>query len=443
MNRQALALAVLLLPGLCACGGSAIIERSAPERPAWVEETPGARDSLYFVGICSDLPSYQEALRCARAEAMTDVAAWVGARFSSYVYSAQSEANRSGSATAYFDSDFFLVDARRTDTYHEVSEVEWGRSYYVSALYAYPRRQAEAEKDRIEWTTTEAQKAVDGASLAVSLPLEQGQWGDAMSMYIDIVERVAVSRNLQRQEHVERLEGVAEELIEPLALSAWAVMIDPESGTLIESEATYKGAPVEAVPLQCIFDGQERTVKTENDGRALCEFGAPAPGERVRVTVRPDISGYLAALPDEASGLAAAIGRALDHAVMLEVGKPLALELSLEGVGSDCELAIETLERALEEAGVQVVEVGKGVASMEIGCEVAVGERSGDLQVATARGRVSLKDKAGRASQELEPVRGLGATRDAAREEALELLARNLSVAALKLLRENDGEEKQ
>ncbi len=442
MNRQALALAVLLIPGLGACGASAIIERSAPERPAWVEVTPAARDSLYFVGICSDLPSYQEALRCARAEAMTDVAAWVGARFSSHVYSAQSEATRAGSATSYFDSDLFLVDARRTDSYYEVTEVEWGRSYYVSALYAYPRRQAEAEKDRIEWTTVEAQKAVDGASLAISLPLEQGQWGDAMNMYIDIVERVASSRNLQRQEHIERLAGVAEELVEPLELAAWVVM-NGGSGATIEADVKYKGEPAVAVPLQCLFDGQERSVKTDPNGRAVCDLAEPEPGSKVRVTVRPDIARYLEALPDEASGLAPAIGRALDDAVLLEVGQPLTLELSIEGLGSGCESVVEALERALGEAGVQVVEAGKGVTAIEIGCEVAVGERSGDLQVATARGRVALKGAEGRASVELEPVRGLGATRDAARLEALDLLGRDLSVAALKLLRENDGKDKR
>ncbi len=441
MIRQALALVVSLV--VCGCGGSAIIERSAAERPAWVEVTPAARDSLYFVGICSDLPSYQEALRCARAEALTDVAAWVGARFSSYVYSAQTEAARSGGTTSYFDSDLFLADARRSDTYHEVREEEWGRSYYVSVLYAYARREAENEKDRIEATTADAQRRVDGAAMGLSLPLAQGQWGDAMNMYIDIVERVAVSRNLQRQEHVERLAGVAEELIDPLELSAWTVMVDPKSGTLIEAEAIYRNAAAEGVRLQCLFDGDEESVVTEENGHAICEFGAPEPGARVRVTVRPDVSGYLAALPDEASGLAAEFGRLLDHAVTMEVGKPLAVELSFDGLGMGCEPAIEILERKLAEAGVELVEPGKGVAALEIGCTVVPGARSGDLQVMTARGRVSLKTASGRVERTLDPVEGLGATGDAARGEALERLGNELAAIALKLIRESDEHEKQ
>ncbi|HSG82683.1 MAG TPA: hypothetical protein VLC48_10555 [Gemmatimonadota bacterium] len=444
MSRRGTALAVpLIITCINACGGSAIIERSAARRPAWVETTPAARDSLYFVGVCSELPSYQEALRCARVEALTDVATWVGARFSSYVYGAQTEAARSGGATAYFDSDFFLADARRSDTYHEIRQEDWGRSYYVSVLYAYSRREADSEKARIEATTAEAERLTDGASLAVSLPLEQGHWGDAMLMFIDIVEQVAAPRNLQRAAHVERLAGVAEELIAPLGLSAWAVVIDPETGTLVEAEATFRGAAAEGVPLHCLFDGEESAAKTEDDGRAVCQFSAPTPGSRVRVTVRPDITGYLDALPDEASGLADEIGGLLDRAVTFDVGKPLAVELSLSGVGDGCEPAIDILERALDDAGVQASEPGKGVAALEVGCEVALGARFGELYVATARGSVSLKSSAGRITEELEPIRGLGATREAARAEALEVLGRELAAAVLKLLRENDGNEEK
>jgi hypothetical protein len=442
VSCRGVALAVpLIIFSIGACGGSAIIERSAARRPAWVETTPAARDSLYFVGICSELPSYQEALRCARVEALTDVATWVGARFSSYVYGAQTETARTGGAIAYFDSDFFLADARRSDTYHEIRQEDWGRSYYVSVLYAYSRREAEDERARIEAITAEAERLTDGASLALSLPLEQGQWGDAMRRFIDIVEQVAVPRNLERAAHVERLADVAQGLVAPLGLSAWAVEIDPKSGTLVEAEATFRSAPAEGVPLACLFDGEELATRTEGDGRAVCQFGAPTPGSRVRVTVRPDIGVYLDALPAEASGLADEIGGLLDRAVTFDVGKPLEVELSLSGVGTGCEPAIDVLERALDDAGVQISGAGKGVAALEIGCEVAVGARSGELYVATARGSVSLKSAAGRVGEELDPIRGLGATREAARAEALELLGRELAAAVLKLLRENDGNE--
>ena len=440
MNHRALALAVSLTT--FACGGSAILERSAPERPVWVEVTPAARDSLYFVGVCSDLPSYQEAMRCARAEALTDVAAWVGGRFSAYVYSAQTEAARSGGAMSYFDSDLFLADVRRSDTYHEVRQEGWGRSYYVSVLIAYPRREAEAEKARIQATTARAERLVQNAPLMVSAPADEGRWGEAMRVLLVTLQEVAVPHNLQRSDHAARLAVLAEALVEPLRVSAGLEEIDPGTGMRVRADAIYRTLAAQDVPLQCIYGAEEVSVRTGSDGRALCELSPPPRGAAARVVVRPDVSGYLEMLPDEASGLAGIIGRLLDRSVSLEVGVPLDVEVSLSG-GASCAPAVEILERAFSEAGVRVVEPGKGVAFMEVACSVQDVESAGELQVAAARGTLSLKIGVGRATQELGPLRGLGATRAAARDQALTRLGDELGAAALKLLRESDGKRKK
>ena len=147
MSRRAIAWAVAF--SLCACAGSTIVERSAPQRPSWVEQVPAQGDWLYFVGTCTDLPSYQAAFDCARAEALTDLTAWVGARFSSHVYSRSSEDGRASRSTVYIDGALFLADLRRDDTYYEIREADWGRSYLVSVLIGYPRSEAEAERARM------------------------------------------------------------------------------------------------------------------------------------------------------------------------------------------------------------------------------------------------------------------------------------------------------
>ncbi|NIR60455.1 MAG: hypothetical protein GWO02_13535, partial [Gammaproteobacteria bacterium] len=187
------------------------LERTAPERPAWVEVTPAARDSLYFVGICSDLPTYQDALRCARGEALTDVAAWVGARFSSYVYDRQTEESRSAGSATYLDADLFLADLfladlRRSGIYYEVRETgHGGRAYSISVLLAYPRGVAETEKARIEETTVRAERLVDQAVERVTSVAKEGRWGAAMEILLATVGEVASPRNLHRAGHTARL----------------------------------------------------------------------------------------------------------------------------------------------------------------------------------------------------------------------------------------------
>ncbi len=439
MNRQALALAVSLVVG--ACGSSAILERSAPERPAWVELTPAARDSLYFVGVCSDLLAYQEALRCARGEALTDVAAWVGARFSSYVFTEQTEETRSSSTLAYFDSDLFLADVRRSDSYYEVRQEDWGRSYYVSVLLAYPLSRAEAEKARIEQTTVQSERLVGNAPMFVDALASEGRWGDAMRAFLRTVQEVVVPHNLQRSEHAARLATVAEELVTPLALSARIAESDPKTGAKVEAEATYKRRPAAGVPLHCLSGAEKVRIETGSDGRAACETVAPAAGETTNITVRPDITDYLTALPDGASGLAGVIGELLDRAVVLEAGVPLDLAIVLAGGGA-CELAMQTLERELIGAGVRTASVGRDLPRLDVSCRVEDGESSGQLFTATASAELALKAGEELRRETLDPVRGLGANIGAAREEAQVRLGESLSAAALKLLSDIDGHKK-
>jgi hypothetical protein len=168
-----------------------VLERTAPERPAWVEVTPAARDSLYFVGICTDLPSYQEAMRCA-----------------------QTDGSRSAGTAMYLDADLFLADLRRSDTYHEVTETDYGtRSYYVSVLLAYPRGAAELEKGRVEETTFRAERLLEQALERLPGVAAEGRWGTAMEILLATAGEVAVPRNLHRAGHTARLTSMAETVV--------------------------------------------------------------------------------------------------------------------------------------------------------------------------------------------------------------------------------------
>ncbi|UCC73422.1 MAG: hypothetical protein JSV86_02330 [Gemmatimonadota bacterium] len=432
MKRWALALAGALVVG--ACGGGAALERSAPERPVWVELTPAARESLYFVGICTDLPTYQEALRCARGEAMTDVAAWVGARFSSYVYDQATEESRSAGSVMYLDADVFLADVRRSDTYHEVQQTDYGtRSYYVSVLVAYPRDAAELEKARIEETTVRAERLVEQAVERVPGVAGEGRWGAAMEVLLATAGEVAVSRNLRRAGHAARLTNLAEALVTPLQLDAST----EDRG--VEVRASYKGVTAAGVPVQCIAGSVQVTAVTDDEGRAVCELAASLPGGTGRVIARPEIMGYLDSVPPGASELANTLGKLLDRAVEVELSEPLDLELVLSG-GRDCEPAIQVLRERLGGAGVRMIGFVKGVPSLEVSCEVGVGSRSGGLYTATARGTLALKAAEHRGADVLAPVNGLGASVSAAREDALLKLGNELAVSALKLLGDLDDQ---
>ena len=180
MNRRALAWAVPLLVASCS-SSSKVLERSAPERPAWVDQAPTARGQLYFTGTCTDLPNYQEALKCARAEALLDVTAWVGGRFSSYVYGSTTEQWRRAGSSVYFDSDVFLSDVLRTDTYYEIRQASWGRSYFVSVLLSYPLQAAEAERSEIVKKTGWCDGFVTGATDRINVAASEGRWGNAMN----------------------------------------------------------------------------------------------------------------------------------------------------------------------------------------------------------------------------------------------------------------------
>ncbi len=420
MNRRALALAGTLVVG--ACGGGAVLERTAPERPAWVEVTPAARDSLYFVGICTDLPSYQEAMRCARGEALTDVAAWVGARFSSYVYEHQTDGSRSAGTAMYLDADLFLADLRRSDTYHEVTETDYGtRSYYVSVLLAYPRGAAELEKGRVEETTFRAERLLEQALERLPGVAAEGRWGTAMEILLATAGEVAVPRNLHRAGHTARLTSMAETVVTPLQLYAGT------EARGVEVRASYRGVPVAGLPVQCIAGAARLTVVTDDEGRAICELTDSIPGGAGRVIARPEITGYLDSVPPGASELAVALGHLLNRTVVLELENGFDLELVLAG-GGDCEPAMEVLKERLRGAGVRVIGFTKGVPAL------------GELYTASARGALSLKAAEHRGADVLAPVNGLGASVSVAREDALLKLGNELAASALKLLGDLDDQ---
>jgi hypothetical protein len=411
-----------------------VLERTAPERPAWVGVTPAARDSLYFVGICTDLPSYQEALRCARGEALTDVAAWVGARFSSYVYDHQTDGSRSAGTAMYLDADLFLADLRRSDTYHEVTETDYGtRSYYVSVLLAYPRGAAELEKGRVEETTFRAERLLEQALERLPGVAAEGRWGTAMEILLATAGEVAVPRNLHRAGHTARLTSMAEAVVTPLQLFAGT----EDRG--VEVRASYRGVPAAGLPVQCITGAARLTVVTDDEGRAICEFTDSIPGGAGRVIARPEITGYLDSVPPGASELAVALGHLLNRTVVLELDNGFDIELVLAG-GGDCEPAMEVLRERLRGAGVRVIGFTKGVPALEVSCEVSVGSRRGELYTASARGALSLKAAEHRGADVLAPVNGLGASVSVAREDALLKLGDELAASALKLLGDLDDQ---
>jgi hypothetical protein len=425
VTRWAVAWAAAL--AVSACGsGSKVIERSAPERPRWVESAPASQDQLYFVGTCTDLPSYQEALRCARAEALTDVATWVGTRVSSQVYSASSEITRSSGTAVYFDSDVFLADARRSDTYHEVRDEDWGRSYRVSVLLTYPRREAEAERSRIEQTTERADRLVEEAPASLAALTGEGRWGDAVDRLVGIAREVAVPRNLNRSQHTERLAGLAEDLVTALQLSGQV------AGRGVEVEARFAGGPAAGVPIECAVGSSKVAAETGSDGRAVCGAELELASESNRVTVRPDISAYLASIPSEASAVTVALGGLLDVSLQLQTGEPLDIAVSLKG-DRGCEIALNALRERLRSAGIRFAADIEPRLALE--CEVKDEGRAGDLYTAWAQGVLMLFGYGMSVENSLSQVRGLGATPDAARDEALQRLGAGLSDPALKLLR--------
>lgn len=411
-----------------------MLERTAPERPAWVEVTPAARDSLYFVGICTDLPSYQEALRCARGEALTDVAAWVGARFSSYVYDHQTDGSRSAGSAMYLDADLFLADLRRSDTYHEVTETEYGtRSYYVSVLLSYPRGAAELERGRVEETTFRAEQLLEQALERVPGVAAEGRWGTAMEITLATAGEVAVPRNLHRTGHTARLTNMTEAVVTSLQLQAST----EDRG--VEVRASYGGVAAAGLPVQCMAGTARLTVVTDDEGRAVCEFTDSIPGGAGRVIARPEITGYLDAVPPGASELAVALGRLLNRTVVVELENGLDMDLVLAG-GGDCPPAMEVLRERLSRAGVRVIGFTKGVPALEVSCEVSVGVRRGELYTASARAALSFKAAEHRGADVLAPVTGLGASVSVAREDVLLKLGDELAASALKLLGDLDDQ---
>ncbi len=426
MNRWALAWAVPFLAASCS-SSSKVLERSAPERPAWVDQAPTARGELYFAGTCTDLPNYQEGLECARGEALLDVTAWVGGRFSSYVYASTTEQGRRAGSSVYFDSDVFLVDLRRTDTYYEVREESWGRSYFVSVLLSYPRQAAEAERSEIVKKTGWCDGFVTGASHRINVIASEGRWGDAMNGVILAATEVAVPRNFDRDRHLDRLAAVARDLVAPLEIKARV------QGSQVVVDSRYRGAPAAGVPLECLFDRQRETAVSGTDGRAVCERVAPLLGNTGRVRVRPDVDAYLANLPAEAGGVAEVLGELLDHSDESDMDSRLELSVRLRSA-RDCDSAADVLRGRLEAAGVRLAGTDEGEAVLEISCSIQEGASSGDLHSAEASGDIVLEAAGERLQEPLLTVSGLGASPKAARDEALQRLGSAMGDAALALL---------
>ena len=433
MNRWALAWAVPLLVASCS-SSSKVLERSAPERPAWVDQAPTARGQLYFTGTCTDLPNYQEALECARAEALLDVTAWVGGRFSSYVYGSTTEQGRRAGSSVYFDSNIFLSDVRRTDTYYEVRQESWGRSYFVSVLLSYPRQAAEVERSEIVRKTDWCDGFITDASHRINAAASEGRWGEAMNGVLLAATEVAAPRNLDRVQHLDRLAVVARDLVTPLQISAQA------DGSRVLVKTSYRGAPAGGVPIECLLGRQRVTAVSGADGRAVCEMGTPPVGKAGQIKVRPDIDAYLAGVPAEAGGLATVLGELLDRSDAIDTSVPLDMSVALTG-GRECDSALEVMRQRLRAAGVRISQSSEGEANLDISCSLRDGVMSGDLYSAVASGEVVLEATAGRVQESLPPVNGVGASLGAARDEALHRLGSEMSDVALELLRGMVGGE--
>lgn len=425
MNRWAFSWAVVLALSACSTSNK-IIERSAPQRPAWAEKAPESRDRLYFVGTCTDLPSYQEALRCARSEALADVGAWVGARLSASAYSASSESARSSGALVYYDSELFLANARRSDTYHEIRQADWGRSYRVSILLTYPRSAAESERARIEAATDRADRLVEGAPATVRGLAADGRWGDAMKRILDIAADVALPGNLNRPMHIDRLAGLTEELSAPLRLSATA------GDARVDIQAMFRETPAAGVPLECSYAGASAGATTSDDGRAACDIEQRATEEVRRVMVRPDIKEYVAAVPQEAAALGAALGSLLDRSIVLEdEGPSVYIAVSLQGEPG-CEPAVSEMRSRLSAVGVRfITDAGP---RLSVACTVTARAMTGSLHSAAASGVLTLESVGAGVERSARQVHGLGATPEAAEEEALRRLGSELSDSALQML---------
>jgi hypothetical protein len=395
-----------------------------------------ARSQLYFTGTCTDLPNYQEALGCARAEALLDVTAWVGGRFSSYVYGTTTEQGRRAGSSVYFDSDIFLVDVRRDDTYYEIRQENWGRSYFVSVLLSYPRQAAEAERSEIVKKTEWCDGHITDARHRIAAAASEGRWGTAMNDVLLAATEVAVPRNFDRAQHLDRLAVVARDLVTPLQVSAEA------DGAQVLVKTSYRGAPAGGVPVECLLGRHRVTAVSGADGKTMCEVGAPQVGKGDQIKVRPDIDSYLAGVPDEAGDLAAVLGELLNHSAAIDVSARLDVVVALTG-GRGCDSALEVVRHRLRAAGVRVTEPGEGEASLGISCSVRDGDMSGSLHSAVARGDVVLDFAAGRAEESLSPLNGLGASPAAARDEALERLGSEMGDVALRLLSGMVGDEER
>jgi hypothetical protein len=356
-----------------------------------------------------------------------DVTAWVGGRFSSYVYGSTTEQGRRGGSSVYFDSDIFLVDVRRTDTYYEVRQESWGRSYLVSVLLSYPRQAAEAERSEIAKKTDWCDAFVSDAGHEINAAGSQGRWGEAMNGVLLAATEVAVPRNFDRAQHLDQLAVVARELITPLQISAKA------DGSRVLVQASYRGAPARGVPVECLEGRQHVTAVSGVDGRAVCEMDTRPVGKPGRIKARPDIAGYLAGVPDEAGELAVVLGELLDHSDVVDRKAPLFMSIALTA-GRECDSALEVVVDRLTTAGVRVSQSGDGEASLDISCSVRVEAASGDLYSAEASGAVVLVAGTGRMEETLSPVNGAGASLSAARREALHRLGSAMSDAALELL---------
>ena len=418
------------------CSGPKVVERSAPERPGWAEAAAAARDTLYFVGTCTERPSLQDGLACARGEVLTDVAAWVGARISAYVYSGSTEEARRSSTTVSIHGDFFLTDLRRSDTYYEVREEDWARLYRVSVLYAYPRSAAEAERARIEEATARADALVERVPAEVHRLADAGQLGAALDALLAAATQVAVRRNLNRTQQTALLIALTEELISRVEVVALRHGAAAHDAVAIEAVVTYRGRPAAGVALSCRLGTSGRALVTAENGRALCELPAPPRGRAAVVAVRPDITRYLAALPAEAGNFASAFGRLLDYTTGVEVGSPLEMLVKVGG-GAGCEPAMDLLRRKLLAAGARLVD-GEAPVQIEVSCTVGASERAGEIFTAPASGNVMLRSEGGTATGETVAVSGLGASGEAARREALERLGDRLGAGALELLSELD-----
>lgn len=154
MRCSLLLAAVLVIAGCASSQPTVVRESSSPSRPKWIESVPQNPRYLHFVGSRSGANSLEEGRDAAYAQALSQVAQYLGVKITSagkFVESTVESENKLR-AEVRSTSEGRIQGAEVHDTYHEsVTRHVNGRSFGrfdVWVLVRFPREEAEAERAR-------------------------------------------------------------------------------------------------------------------------------------------------------------------------------------------------------------------------------------------------------------------------------------------------------